>query len=106
MKKLLSIMLCAALGCAVFPVAAFAKGGYRIVSPYEDVIWDGENAWGAYKGNLHTHSTVSDAEMDFNEMILEHYRQGFDFLAVLRRKNSTALPPVRIPWTVSRGAAR
>ena len=82
MKKLLSIMLCAALGCAVFPVAAFADGGYRIVSPYEDVIWDGENAWGAYKGNLHTHSTVSDAEMDFNEMILEHYRQGFDFLAM------------------------
>ena len=82
MKKLLSIMLCAALGCAVFPVAAFADGGYRIVSPYEDVIWNGENAWGAYKGNLHTHSTVSDAEMDFNEMILEHYRQGFDFLAM------------------------
>ena len=82
MKKLLSILLCALLLCAVFPVAAFAKGGYRIVSPYEDVIWDGENAWGAYKGNLHTHSTVSDADMDFNEMILEHYRQGFDFLAM------------------------
>ena len=82
MKKLLSILLCALLLCAVFPAAAAAAGDYRIDSPYADVVWEGENAWGAYKGNLHTHSTVSDAEMDFNEMILEHYRQGFDFLAM------------------------
>ena len=82
MKKILSLLLSALLLCAVLPVPAFADETYRIVSPYEDVVWDGENAWGAYKGNLHTHSTVSDAEMDYNEMILEHYRQGFDFLAM------------------------
>ena len=82
MKKIFSILLCGAMLCAVFPLSAYAGGSYRIVSPYEDVVWDGDNAWGAYKGNLHTHSTVSDAEMDFNEMILEHYRQGFDFLAM------------------------
>ena len=82
MRKIFSLLLCALLLLAVFPVSVFAAGDYRIVSPYEDVVWDGENAWGAYKGNLHTHSTVSDAEMDFNEMILEHYRQGFDFLAM------------------------
>lgn len=82
MKKIRSLLLSALLLCAVLPVPAFADETYRIVSPYEDVVWDGENAWGAYKGNLHTHSTVSDAEMDYNEMILEHYRQGFDFLAM------------------------
>ena len=82
MKKIFSLLLCAVLVFTALPLAAFAEETYRIVSPYEDVIWDGENAWGAYKGNLHTHSTVSDAEMDYNEMILEHYRQGFDFLAM------------------------
>lgn len=82
LKKVICPILCAALSCGLFAVPAAAAGGWRIVSPYEDVVWSGENAWGAYKGNLHTHSTVSDAEMDFNEMILEHYRQGFDFLAM------------------------
>ena len=87
MKKMISILCCAALLCSAAPLAASAadttgNGSYRILSPYEDVVWDGDGAWGAYKGNLHTHSTVCDAEMDYNEMILEHYRQGFDFLAM------------------------
>ena len=82
MKKILSLLLCAVLPCAAFPIFASAGETYRIVSPYEEVVWEGDGAWGAYKGNLHTHSTVSDAEMDYNEMILEHYRQGFDFLAM------------------------
>lgn len=63
-------------------IPSFAKSDYTIVSPYEDVIWSGDNAWGAYKGSLHTHSTVSDAEVDYNDMIFEHYRQGYDFLAM------------------------
>ncbi len=82
MKKITSLLLGAALTFGAFSVPAAAVDSYRIVSPYEDVVWEGDAAWGAYKGNLHTHSTVSDAEMDFNEMILEHYRQGFDFLAM------------------------
>ena len=83
MKKITSMILGAALTFGAFAVPASAAGSsYSIVSPYEEVVWTGESAWGAYKGNLHTHSTVSDAEMDFNEMILEHYRQGYDFLAM------------------------
>ncbi len=87
MKKMIAVLCCAAMLCTAAPLAASAadsteNGAYRILSPYEDVVWDGDGAWGAYKGNLHTHSTVSDAEMDYNEMILEHYRQGFDFLAM------------------------
>ncbi len=82
MKKLIAVLLSALLLASAFPVAVFAGGDYRIVSPYEEVVWEGDGAWGAYKGNLHTHSTVSDADMDLNEMILEHYKQGFDFLAM------------------------
>ncbi|MCR5783227.1 MAG: hypothetical protein K6G90_10900 [Clostridia bacterium] len=82
MKKFLSVLLCSLLICGTVIVPAFAAGSYAIVSPYADVVWEGEGAWNAYKGNLHTHSTVSDAEMDYNEMILDHYRQGFDFLAM------------------------
>lgn len=69
--------------CAIASAAAAGEeSGYTIVSPYEDVIWTGDNAWGAYKGNLHTHSFVSDAEVDYRDMILEYYKQGFDFLAM------------------------
>lgn len=58
------------------------KNGYKIVSPYEDVVWSGDGAWGAYKGNLHTHSFVSDAEVDLRDMIISYYEHGFDFLAM------------------------
>ncbi len=87
-KKLLCVILTvlfllpfSAFG-APSPVKSAASGDYTIVSPYADVIWSGDNAWGAYKGNLHTHSFVSDARVDFRDMILEYYRQDFDFLAM------------------------
>ena len=81
MKRVISLVLCIA-GILTWSVIAHASSDYQIVSPYADVVWEGEGAWNAYKGNLHTHSTFSDAEMDLNEMVLEHYRQGFDFLAM------------------------
>lgn len=82
-KKSLSLFM-----AFVFTMSACVIGfsadteDYKIISPYEDVIWEGENAWGAYKGNLHTHSTVSDAEEDMRDMIIEYYNQGFDFLCM------------------------
>ncbi len=54
---------------------------YTLNSPYADVIWEGEDAWGAYKGNLHSHSTYSDADVDLATMVKEYYNQGYDFLA-------------------------
>ena len=81
-KKLISILLVCLFLMSAVAIPSYAKGDYKIVSPYEDVVWSGDGAWGAYKGNLHTHSTVSDAEVDYNEMIIEHYNQGFDFLAM------------------------
>lgn len=82
MKKAICILLSMIFICTGLVFSSSAAADYRIVSPYADVVWDGANAWGAYKGNLHTHSTFSDAEMDLNEMILDHYNQGFDFLAM------------------------
>ena len=82
-KKVISVFI--ALLVAISSLSCFAyasNGDYRIVSPYEDIIWEGENAHTAYKGNLHTHSTVSDASVDYPEMIKEYYNQGYDFLAM------------------------
>ena len=82
-RKVLSIVLCVMLfvqmGCMNFGSAAQAD--YTIVNPYKDVIWSGENAWGAYKGSLHTHSTYSDANEPLSVMVKGAYDQGYDFLA-------------------------
>ena len=79
--KSVSILLVFLLTFSV-SVSADTSKSYTIVSPYEDVIWSGDGAWSAYKGNLHTHSTISDASVDNYDMIMEYYRQGFDFLAM------------------------
>lgn len=85
-KKALSVMLAAVLimqfGTLCLASAAGSTDDYTIVSPYEDVIWSGENAWGAYKGSLHSHSSYSDADDTLSEMVKKSYAQGYDFLAV------------------------
>lgn len=82
-KKALSVMLAAALLFGMFSIgASAAEADYTIVSPYEDVIWEGENAWGAYKGSLHSHTTYSDADDTLPVMVKESYAQDYDFLAV------------------------
>ncbi|MGN0572707.1 MAG: hypothetical protein ACI4IX_02090 [Acutalibacteraceae bacterium] len=84
-KKILSVLLCFALllQAAALGTTAFAaeSGSYTIVSPYKDVIWSGENAWGAYRGNLHSHTTYSDADIDLETMVKKYYELGYDFLA-------------------------
>ncbi len=78
---LLSIILCMSLGTV--SIAAEAEGtDFTIINPYEDVIWQGDNAWGAYKGSLHSHSTYSDADVTLETMVKESYRQDYDFLAI------------------------
>lgn len=83
-KRIMAVLLCTLL-CFSAPlptVSAAEITDYKIVSPYEEVIWSGEGAWTAYKGNLHTHSTASDAVVDYPEMIKEYYEQGYEFLAM------------------------
>ena len=82
-KKLLSVILCALvlMQAGIFCVAN-ASSDYKIVSPYEDVIWSGEGAWGAYKDSLHSHTTYSDADDTLPVMVKEAYAQDYDFLAI------------------------
>jgi len=79
--KILSLILSVFLVMQVGVFGASAKSDYTIVSPYADVVWNGDNAWGAYKGTLHSHTTYSDADLDLATMVKGYYEQGFDFLA-------------------------
>lgn len=83
-KKALSILLALMLviQAGALCAASAADADYKIVSPYEDVVWSGENAWGAYKGSLHSHSSYSDADDTLSVMVKESYAQDYDFLAV------------------------
>ena len=81
MKRTFAVLMCALLGLAL-AMPAFATGGtYVIDNPYEDVIWEGTGKWGAYKANLHTHTTFSDGTDDLKSMAEEYYRQGYDAVA-------------------------
>ena len=79
--KILSLILSVFLVMQVGVFGASAKSDYTIVSPYADVVWSGNNAWGAYKGTLHSHTTYSDADVDLATMVKGYYERGFDFLA-------------------------
>lgn len=77
--KAISVLLVATLLFSISIPAIAVENDYEIVSPYEDVEWGVTNE---YKGNLHTHSTFSDASETLIDTILEHYEQGFDFVAM------------------------
>ena len=82
LKKILCAVMSIVLILSVGMIGASAEGGdYVIVSPYKDVVWEGDNAWGAYKGTLHTHTTYSDASESLSVMIKEYYNQDYDFVA-------------------------
>lgn len=78
LRKTLALLLSLLLAFSALAVNAGAAESYTLVSPYEDVDWD---TWSAYKGNLHTHSAVSDADESFRNMVFGAYNQGFDFIA-------------------------
>ncbi len=82
-KKSLCILLAVIMVSGAFALNAFAleEKDYEIISPYAEVVWEGEEAWGAYKGTLHSHSTYSDADEDLATMVKEYYEQDYDFLA-------------------------
>jgi len=82
MKRLFAILLTLllALGLGV-PALASGVNDYVITNPYKDVVWSGEGAWGAYKGNLHSHTTFSDGNDDLKSMVEAYYIQEYDFIA-------------------------
>lgn len=64
-------------GCIV--ASAQEDVDYTISNPYGTVDFD---SWGQYKADLHCHTTASDGDADMDEMIEEHYAQGYDALAL------------------------
>ena len=83
LKKILCTVLSIMLILSVGIIGAGAEGGsYVILSPYEDVVWEGNGAWKAYKGTLHSHTTYSDASESLKVMVEEYYNQDYDFLAI------------------------
>lgn len=82
MKKMLCVLLSSILLCSVCGgFLTSASSDYSIVSPYANVVWSGDNAWGAYRGNLHSHTTWSDSDEELPDMVKEYYALGYDFLA-------------------------
>lgn len=76
-----------------------AEKSFTITSPYAEVDWD---TWNGFKGNLHTHSTASDAATDFAEMIEEHYARDYDILAMTDHgiiNHGWNLPPKRTAFS-------
>ena len=82
-RKILAVIISALMlmQIGILSVSAADTADYTINSPYENVIWEGDEAWGAYKGTLHSHSTFSDANYDLATMVKEYYAQDYDFLA-------------------------
>lgn len=81
LKKIIAVItavVVSAVPLASFAAAADIGNEYVIKSTYENVDW-GE--WKAYKGSLHTHSSVSDGSESFRNMIYAAYEQNYDILA-------------------------
>lgn len=81
-RKLLSLGLCSAvLVSAAVPALAADTPDYKISNPYAEVEELLSDPTAHYKTNLHTHSTISDATVDYADMIKGYYENGFDILA-------------------------
>jgi histidinol phosphatase-like PHP family hydrolase len=50
-----------------------------INNPYESVDWD---TYTAHRTELHCHTSASDGDADFNEMVEAYYAAGYDCLAI------------------------
>ena len=86
-KKSLSLLLAIVmvLGSIIpgidLATKVLAQEEKRIVihNPYKDVEWE---KYDQYKANFHSHTTESDGKNKPVEMIEEHYRQGYDVVAM------------------------
>ncbi len=79
--RFLSIILSLALLVSFSAVGFAEQLDYKISNPYESVASLLSDPSAHYKTNLHTHSTVSDATVDYADMIKGYYENGFDILA-------------------------
>jgi len=77
--RLFAAAMAAFLLLACFGPGASAAAGFAITNPYAGVDWGTDVPC---RGNLHTHSTLSDGGTNFSEMVERHYELDYDFLAM------------------------
>ncbi len=81
LKRSLAIILTAIMTFSFFSLCAGAEStGYVITNPYAGVAEILANDDNHYRTNLHTHSTISDASVDYADMIKGYYDADFDIL--------------------------
>ncbi|NLA77839.1 MAG: hypothetical protein GX851_08455 [Clostridiales bacterium] len=73
------LMTLVLLSCAVAPSASALQKEYTITNPYASVNW---GSTGAYKANLHTHTTFSDGQMLLPDVVERYYELGYDILSI------------------------
>ena len=83
-SKVLAFCLSAALSLNTFGLSALAAdvqsaNNYTITNPYENVDWYSTHQ---FKANFHAHSTNSDGSNLTKDMVEDHYKKGFDILAM------------------------
>lgn len=84
-KKVSAALLAAVVAGSALAVANAAestgKGAldFTIDSPYKNVNWE---TFGQYKADFHAHSNESDGSPQPFETVEEHYRKGYDVLAL------------------------
>ena len=86
LKKTTATILAAAVLAGTFVTGVAAQGqdgkgvlDFTIDSPYASVNWD---TYGQYKADFHAHSNESDGSPQPAETVEEHYKKGFDILAL------------------------
>lgn len=84
LRKTTAALMAAAVlaGTFVTGVSAEERSGvldFTIDSPYESVDW---GTYGQYKADFHAHSNESDGSPQPYETIEEHYKKGYDILAL------------------------
>lgn len=86
LKKTTSTILAAAVLAGTFVTGVAAQGqdgkgvlDFTINNPYAGVNWD---TYGQYKADFHAHSNESDGSPQPADTINEHYKKGYDILAL------------------------
>ncbi|AET70168.1 putative metal-dependent phosphoesterase, PHP family [Desulfosporosinus orientis DSM 765] len=86
--KIATLVMSMSFLLSTFNLPAFAANiqqpthyekSYTIVSPYKDVDWKN---YGQYKADFHAHSTNSDGGNFTKDMVEDHYKKGYDILAM------------------------
>lgn len=91
LKKVSAGLLAAAIITGSFPANVFAEKGsyeldYIINNPYETVDWKNQHQ---YKADFHAHSKNSDGGNYTYEMVEDHYKKGYDVLAMTDHNYTT-----------------